>query len=100
MSGRVVAIVIAGVLVCLGGAVAVLFILQNAARTTQLSLDVYVAAWQLGEPIPVTGLIGLSFVAGFLVCGVLAAWRGLAARKRIKALQRQLALGADTASFR
>ncbi|MFT6161854.1 MAG: ABC-type Fe3+ transport system permease subunit [Myxococcota bacterium] len=99
MGARVVILVIAALFGFSGIGVGVLFFLQNSARTTQLSLDLWLAAWQLGEPVSVTALIGVSFAAGFVVCGVLAAWRSLVTRRQIRKLQQQLALGGESASF-
>ncbi len=100
MGARIVILVIAAVLGFSGVGVAVLFLMQNSGRTTQLSLDLWLAAWQLGEPVSVTGVMGVSFGAGFLVCAVLAIWRSLVSRRQIRKLQQQLALGAESASFR
>lgn len=100
MGARLVVLVIAAVLGFAGIGVAVLFFLQNSARTTQLSLDLWLAAWQLGEPVSITAIMGVSFAAGFLVCAVLAVWRSLVARRHVRKLEQQLALSGDSASFR
>ncbi len=100
MGARVVILVIAAVSGFSSIGVAVLFFMQNSARTTQLSLDLWLAAWQLGEPVSVTALMGVSFLGGFLVCSGLAVWRSLVARRQIRKLQQQLALGGDSGTFR
>jgi hypothetical protein len=100
MGARIVMLVIAAVLGFSGIGAAVLFLMQNSGRTTQLSLDLWLAAWQLGEPVSITTVMGVSFAAGFLVCTVLALWRTLVSRKQVRKLQQQLALSGDSASFR
>lgn len=67
---------IVGLLVVAAGA---LFAVQNSSRTTQLSFDLGVAAWQLAEPVSVPILIGITlgvgFVLGMATVGVLSALR-------------------------
>ena len=99
MGARLAITIIAALLALVGAAVGVLFVLQNAARTTQLSLDLWFAAWELSEPVPVMILTGIGFVAGFVACMVLAAWRAARVRKRMRNLEQQVALGGDP-SFR
>ena len=75
--------------------VIVLFVVQNGARTTQLSLDLGFAAWQLQQPMQVPALIGIAFGSG-LVLGALPLWlRGIAQRRRVRELERQVALSTD-----
>jgi len=73
------------------GFVGFLFVVQNSARDTQLSLDLGVAAWQLAQPLSVPALIGLCFGAGF-VLGVLT-MGAQAARlgRRARRLEQQIA---------
>ncbi len=69
-----------------------LFYVQNSARTTQLSLDLGFAAWQLKQPVAVPLLLLAAAGGGFLF-GFLPLWvRGFARGRRIKQLERQLAL--------
>jgi len=71
-----------------------LFVVQNGARTTQLSLDLGFAAWQLKEPVAVPALFGAAFGSGLLL-GVVPMWiRGLARGRKLKQLERQAALSA------
>jgi len=72
-----------------------LFVVQNSARTTQLSLDLGFAAWQLGTPISVTLLIGASILIGFLVGATLFVPRLLRLGRQVRSLERQVALGGD-----
>ena len=58
-----------GSLVVLGLGVG-LFVLQNSARATQLSIDLWFVAFQLSEPVSIPLLMGLSALVGFLL-GVL-----------------------------
>lgn len=74
------------------GAFVGLFYVQNSARTTQLSLDLGFAAWQLKQPVSVPILV-LGSVGGGFLFGFLPTWmRGLARGRRVKQLERQLAL--------
>ena len=51
-------------------AVGALFTVQNATRTTDLSLDLYVVAYHLQEPQPVPHLLWAAFGIGLLVGGL------------------------------
>ena len=51
-----------------------LFVVQNASRTTQLSLDLGFAAWQLASPVSVPVLVGSSLGVGFALGLVFAGW--------------------------
>lgn len=71
-----------------------LFVVQNSARTTQLSLDLgLVGAWQLGDPVSIPALIGVCFGGGFIL-GLLT-MSGQAARlaRRARRLEQQVAMG-------
>lgn len=60
--------------------VAAMFTIQNVSRTSPLSLDLYVYAWQLARPVAIPWLIWGSFGVGF-VAASLVGWmrrRGLA----------------------
>ena len=51
-------------------AVGTLFTVQNASRTTDLSLDLYVVAYHLQEPQPIPHLLWAAFGIGLLVGGL------------------------------
>ncbi|MBW1880129.1 MAG: LapA family protein [Deltaproteobacteria bacterium] len=72
-----------------------LFAVQNGARTTQLSLDLGFAAWQLGEPISITVLLGIALGIGLLVGVVLFVPRMLRLGRQVRSLERQASLGGD-----
>lgn len=78
--------------VALLGFTGFLFVVQNSGRTTQLSLDLGVAAWQLSDPVSVPALIGTCFGAGFIL-GLLT-MSGQAARlaRRARRLEQQLSM--------
>lgn len=85
------------VLLLLAVGVAALFVLQNSGRTTQLSLDLYLGAWQLARPVSVMALVGVSAGVGFGL-GLVAMLPALGRlRRRIRALETQAALGGDHA---
>jgi uncharacterized integral membrane protein len=71
-----------------------LFVVQNSARTTQLSLDLGAAAWQLERPVPIPTLIGVCFGAGLLLGGGWGGMRILRLSSRIRQLEQQAALAA------
>lgn len=54
---------------------AALFTVQNYTRTTPLSFDVYVAAWQLARPVPVPVVAWASALVGALFAWF-TGWRG------------------------
>lgn len=69
-----------------------LFAVQNSARTTQLSLDLGVVAWQLQQPVPVPALLGIAFGLG-LVAGFLPlALRSFRLAARVRELESQEAM--------
>ena len=84
----------------LGGSGA-LFAVQNSARTTQLSFDIGVAAWQLQEPVPIPALIGVCVGVGFLIGAVPLGLRSLRLSSRVRELEANVAvnqaLGKDAA---
>lgn len=83
---------LAGVLAFTGLGAGWLFWIQNSSRTTQLSLDLWFAAWQLSEPVSIPVLVAGSFAAG-LALGVLLlglpSWRN---GRRARRLEAELAL--------
>ncbi len=78
--------------------VGALFVVQNLPRTTQLSLDLYVAAWQLSEPISVPLLAGAAFGVGFLVAALLLLGRLVSLTRKVKTLQRKVGLSSSEAA--
>ena len=97
MSTRTLAILTAAV-VFVAGALAALFVIQNGGRTTQLSLDLYVIAWQLKAPVPVSLLTLASFAVGALLGGGVFGLRWLSASRRAANLQRRLDLSSGPGS--
>lgn len=73
-----------------------LFWMQNMGRTTQLSLDFGLFAWQLSEPIAITNLVALAFGAG-LFCGVVP-FAALSVRtaRRARRLEAELSVAGIT----
>ncbi len=84
-----------GVPVVLTFLMSALFVVQNMGRTTQLSIDFGVAAFQLPQPVEVPVLMGVCLLVG-IVCGAVAFIPGrMAANKKARRLEQQLALGGD-----
>ena len=73
--------------------VLVLFSIQNSSRTTQLSLDLFVAAWQLQTPVSIPLLMGSCLGAGWLLGALMFGLQSAGRARRIKALEREIALG-------
>ena len=64
-AGRIFSLVV----VVSTAAVGALFTVQNASRTTDLSLDLFVVAYHLQEPQPIPHLLWAAFGIGLLVGG-------------------------------
>jgi uncharacterized integral membrane protein len=79
-------------LIVLAVGLGALFAVQNSSRTTQLSLDLGVAAWQLQEPVQVPALIGVCFGAGVLVGVVGMTVRVARLSARVRQLEQQAAI--------
>ncbi len=92
--GRYLAIAALIIVLLLAGVLG-LFVVQNGSRTTQLSLDLGLAAWQLKQPMSIPALLGIAFGSGFLL-GAVPMWiRGMGNGRKARQLERQLALSAD-----
>lgn len=70
-----------------------LFVVQNSTRTTQLSLNVGFAAWQLTEPVQVPALIGVAFGAGFLLALMWLLPGRMRLAARVRRLEQEAAIG-------
>lgn len=77
-----------------------LFWIQNSSRTTQLSLDLGIAAWQLSEPVSVPALIAVSFGIGLLVGGLMFAVPSQRNARKARRLEAELALSGAGAGER
>ncbi|MCB9759308.1 MAG: DUF1049 domain-containing protein [Alphaproteobacteria bacterium] len=73
----------------------VLFVLQNLGRTSQLSLNMGFAAWELQQPMPVPALLGIAFGAGLLLGGGFALMRVVSLGSEVRRLNREIALSGD-----
>lgn len=86
---------ILGLIFVLGvSASSVLFWLQNASRTTQLSFDVYTAAWQLEQPVPIPVLMAICIGIGLLLGMVLFVPRIFRLGNQVRQLKGQVAMNA------
>ena len=86
---RIVSLLVATTALVLLSAV-VLFVVQNAERTTQLSLDVGLYAFRLKQPVPVTVLMAVVFGAGALFGAIPMTRWAFRQRANAKALEQQL----------
>lgn len=73
--------------------VAALFVVQNSARSTELSLDLGFAAWQLAQPVSVMALVGIAFGVGLVIALALTLPRLARLGRRVRALERQVSIG-------
>lgn len=71
--------------------VAWLFTIQNSLRTTDLSLDLYFTAFHLERPLAVPYLLWAAFGAGLLLGGGWGLLSRLAAQRRVRDLEQDLA---------
>ena len=68
------------------------FAIQNAGRTTELSLNLGVAAWALAEPVRVPTLMGACVLAGAMVAAAAGWARTTRLRRRVEELEQQALL--------
>jgi len=71
--------------------VAVLFTIQNSGRTTDLSLDLWVAAFHLKEAVPLPLLLWSAFGFGLVGGGVVGLRLRSSAMRKVRDLEQQLA---------
>ena len=67
------------------------FTVQNMGRTTDLSLDLYWAAWKLSQPVAVPVLLWSSFGAGLLLAGGWGWIRAVSLERKVRRLEHELA---------
>jgi hypothetical protein len=80
------------VVIALVGGVGGLFWVQNQLRTTQLSLNLGFAAWELAQPVQVPALVAIAAGVGFAVGAVVfGGWAASASRRAARA-ESQLAV--------
>ena len=68
-----------------------LFTIQNLGRTSVLSLDLGVVAYQFAEPQPIQYIVLSAFGIGLLLAGFLGIFQRMAMAKRIRELEREAA---------
>ena len=79
-------LMVLGALLLVGAGI--LFWFQNAARTTQLSLNLGFAAWEMAQPVQVPALVATSAGAGFLAGSLVFGWLALSATRRARRAER------------
>ncbi len=84
------------ILLLLAAAFLALFTVQNIGRTSVLSLDLGVVAYQLAAPQPIPYIVLASFGTGLLLAGFLGIFQRMALAKHIRKLERE----ATTASLK
>ena len=74
------------------------FTVQNSSRTTQLSLDIGVAAWKLMDPAPIPMLMWACFVLGAVMTWAAGMRRNLVLARRVRQLEQEMALAGKSAT--
>ncbi len=78
------------VLVC-AVAVGALFTIQNSMRVTDLSLNLWVVAFELKQPQPIPYLVIGAFGLGLIVAGALSSLNRLGLQRKVRELEREVA---------
>ena len=74
-------------------AIGALFTIQNSGRMTDLSLNLWVVAFELREPQPVPYLLLGAFGGGLILAGALGSISRLGLQRRIRELEQDVARG-------
>ena len=72
-------------------AVGALFTIQNSMRMADLSLNLWVVAFELKQPLPIPYLLIGSFGAGLVLAGALGSINRMGLQRRIRDLEQQAA---------
>ena len=80
------------VLLALLVGVAALFVIQNGDRTTQLSLNLFVYAFELKDPVQIPVLIGITSGIGFALGFLPMLFWGAGRARRARQLEQEIAL--------
>ena len=81
------------ILIVLGLAAAVgsLFTIQNSERVSDLTLNLWVVAFQLDTPQPIPYLLWGAFGAGLLLAGGLSSAQRISLQRRVRDLEQDVA---------
>ena len=79
------------IVLVLTAALGALFTIQNSSRVTELSINLWVVAFELAEPQPVPFLILGAFGAGLILAGALGSFNRMGLQRKIRELERQAA---------
>ena len=72
-------------------ALGALFAIQNSSRMTELSLNLWIVAFELAEPQPVPYLILGAFGVGLILAGALGSFNRLGLQRKIRKLEQEIA---------
>ena len=86
-SGRLLKLI----LLLVAAAFAALFTIQNIERTSVLSLDIGVVAYQFAEPQPIPYIALSAFGIGLLLAGFLGIFQRMSLAKKVRELEREVA---------
>ena len=79
------------VMLVLAAALGGLFTIQNSSRLTELSINLWVVAFELSEPQPIPFLILGAFGFGLILAGALGSFNRMGLQRKIRDLERQVA---------
>ena len=74
-------------------AVGALFTVQNSARLADLSLNLWVVAFELKEPQPIPYLLIGAFGVGLVLAGALGSISRMSLQRRVRELEQDVARG-------
>jgi hypothetical protein len=77
------------IVLVLAGGIGGLFTVQNSSRLTDLSLNLWVVAFELSEPLPVPYLVLGAFGAGLILAGALASFNRMGLQRRLRDFEHQ-----------
>jgi uncharacterized integral membrane protein len=79
------------IVLVLAVAVGGLFTVQNSMRVTELSLNLWVVAFQLEDPQPIPYLLLGAFGGGVILAGAIGSFNRLGLQRRVRELEQEAA---------
>ena len=82
----------------LAAAVGALFTIQNSERVSELTLNLWLVAFQLDAPQPIPYLLWAAFGGGLLLAGALSSAQRIGLQRRVRDLEQEVARASLRAS--
>jgi hypothetical protein len=79
------------IVLVLAVAVGGLFTVQNSMRLTELSLNLWVVAFQLQDPQPIPYLLVGAFGVGLILAGAIGSFNRMGLQRRVRELEQEVA---------